>query len=148
MQANRAEGGSSVPSRKRPLPADSSEAGLKKKVDRRSEHEKRLMGDYSTPRTAQLIGRPRGFDSDEAEESVKARTMARKPGAGGHRPMDTLRRSAYAPNGPKPLPQDFSQTMPIRMGSSDRTQKERPSSLERTERSLHRLCLRPAMDSK
>ena len=77
----------------------SEEEGPKKKVDRRSEHERRLMGDFSAPPTALPIRVPKGSDSDEADQFGKTRTMAQpKPGRQGHRPMDTLGRSPHAPN--------------------------------------------------
>lgn len=90
-------------SRKRRISVGSPEGGQKKKLDSRSEHEKRLTGDYSIPKTAQKIGYLTWVGSDEGEDSPAVKIMAQKPHVrGAHRPRNTLGDSRHAANSRKP----------------------------------------------
>jgi sentrin-specific protease 7 len=69
----------------------------------RSADEKRLMGDYSAPKSARQIQLPKGPNSDEAEEFGGRRVMAQKPGVrSAHKPRNTLNDSPHAANAGRP----------------------------------------------
>ena len=77
-------------SKKRPVTLHSQESEPRKRKDTRSDHERRLTGDYAAPADA----RPIVFkqpSSDDTETQSGGRPMATKHGArSSHRPVNTL----------------------------------------------------------
>ena len=83
-------------SKKRPIAVDSQDSPPRKRLDRRSAHEKRLAGDYSVPNTAVPLHSYGKLDSDDPESRSRPRTtMQHKPGAGSrHKFGNTLNQAS------------------------------------------------------
>ena len=106
--SERAEGTRNGDTKKRPITVESPEGRPKKRQDMRSADEKRLMGDYSAPKSARQIHLPQVPNSDEAEVSGGRAAMAQKPGArSAHKPRNTLNDSPHTANTGKPSDGSF-----------------------------------------